>query len=56
MCEFQCIADDMLAKWLDLVGYDGLSNYIHMLGAGHIRYYLVKWENLNRFQNQGWEA
>jgi hypothetical protein len=27
-----------------------------MVGAGHIRYYLRKWRNLNRFQNQGWEA
>ena len=33
-----------------------MTNYIHMLGAGHIRYYLQKWGNLNRFQNQGWEA
>jgi hypothetical protein len=54
--EFQSGADDFFSKWLDLVGYDGLTNYIHMLGAGHIRYYLVKWKNLNRFQNQGWEA
>jgi hypothetical protein len=27
-----------------------------MIGAGHIRYYLKKWRNLNRFSNQGWEA
>jgi len=27
-----------------------------MFGAGHIRYYLQKWRNLNHFQNQGWEA
>jgi hypothetical protein len=27
-----------------------------MFGAGHKRYYLQKWRNLNRFQNQGWEA
>lgn len=39
-----------------MVGYDGVTNYIHMLGAGHIRYYLRKWKNLHRFQNQGWEA
>jgi hypothetical protein len=36
-----------------LVGYDGITNYIHMFGAGHKRYYLQKWRNLNRFQNQG---
>lgn len=27
-----------------------------MIGAGHLRYYLKKWRNLNRFSNQGWEA
>ena len=53
---FQSIADDFFREWLDLVGYDGIANYIHMLGAGHMRYYLQKWRNLNRFQNQGWEG
>jgi hypothetical protein len=41
---------------LNLVGYDGIMNYIHMLGAGHVRYFLRKWHNLNRFSNQGWES
>jgi hypothetical protein len=27
-----------------------------MIGAGHFRYFLTRWGNLNRFQNQGWEA
>ncbi len=26
-----------------------------MLGAGHIRYFLRKWGNLYKLQNQGWE-
>jgi hypothetical protein len=54
--EFQCIADEFFQKWLDLTGYDGIMNYIHMLGVGHIRFFLTKWKNLNRFSNQGWEA
>jgi hypothetical protein len=53
---FQFHADEFFRKWIDMVGYDGVTNYIHMLGAGHIRYYLRKWGNLHRFQNQGWEA
>jgi hypothetical protein len=44
---FQGIADRFFGSWLDLVGYEGISNYIHMVGAGHIRYYLVKWRNLH---------
>jgi hypothetical protein len=39
-----------------MVGYDGVTNYVHMVGAGHITYFLKKWRNLNRFQNQGWES
>jgi hypothetical protein len=53
---FQGVADVFFANWLELVGYDGVTNYMHVLGAGHIRYYLVKWRNLDRYQNQGWES
>lgn len=53
---FQILADNFFREWLQLVGYDGATNYVHMLGAGHLRYYLKKWRNLNRFSNQGWEA
>jgi len=53
---FQSHADDFFRRWINLTGYDGITNYVHMLGAGHIRYFLMKWKNLNRFQNQGWEA
>jgi hypothetical protein len=52
---FQSIADDFFREWLNLVGYDGITNYIHVLGAEHMRYYLQKWCNLNHFKNQGWE-
>jgi hypothetical protein len=53
---FQSHADDFFRRWINLTGYDGITNYVHMLGAGNIRYFLMKWKNLNRFQNQGWEA
>jgi len=54
--EFQMKADTFFRKWVRLVGYDGITNYVHMLGAGHIRYYLKMWRNLTRFSNQGWES
>jgi hypothetical protein len=28
---------------------------MHLLGAGHLYYYLKKWGNLYRYQQQGWE-
>jgi len=42
--------------WVDLHGMDGLTNYIHMLGAGHVAYYLRLYRNLYRYSQQGWEA
>jgi hypothetical protein len=49
------LADEYFRKWIALAGYDGVTNYVHMLKAGHVRYYLRKWRNLNRFSNQGRE-
>ena len=37
------------------MGYDGCTNYMHMVGAGHVKFYLKKWRNLNRYSNKGWE-
>jgi hypothetical protein len=42
----QYINDVFFVKWLDFVRYGGLTNYIHMLGAGQIQYYLVKWKKI----------
>ena len=33
-----------------------ITNYFHLIGAGHITYYLDKHRNLYRFSQQGWEA
>lgn len=52
----QCLADDFFIQWIELTGYDGVTNYIHLIGAGHLRFFLNRWGNLHRFQNQGWEA
>ena len=34
---FQAKADHFFSKWVELVGYDGVTNYINMLGAGNVR-------------------
>jgi len=49
------LADDFFRKWISIVGYDGCTNYMHMVGAGHVKFYLKKWRTLNRYSNQGWE-
>ena len=42
--------------YVDIFGMDGITNYVHLLGAGHITYYLLKYRNIARFSQQGWEA
>ena len=53
---FQHLCDVFFQKWIDLHQRDGIGNYIHMVGAGHLSYYLRKWRNLYRYSQQGWEA
>jgi hypothetical protein len=47
--------DSFSVKWVELTGRDGISNYIHMMITGHIIYYLRKWRNYYRYENEGWE-
>ena len=53
---YQHVADIFFREWLDLHQKDGLTNYFHMIGAGHLSYYLKRWKNLYRYSQQGWEA
>ena len=54
--EFQVVADKFFLEWIMLHKRDGVTNYIHMIGAGHVSYYLKKWRNLYRYSQQGWES
>ena len=54
--EYQNLADEFFKCWLDLHGKDGVTNYFHMIGSGHLTYYLKKWRNLYRYSQQGWES
>ena len=40
---------------MTLIGLEGMANYIHLLGSGHISYYLTKYRSLYRYSNQSWE-
>ena len=56
IASFQGHADKFFQVWLQLFQKEGITNYIHMIGSGHIADYLYKWKNLYRFSQQGWEA
>jgi hypothetical protein len=54
--DFQDLADDFFELWIELKHLDGLGNYFHMIGAGHLAFYLREWGNLFRYSQQGWES
>jgi hypothetical protein len=55
--EFQDRCDDFISAWLGLCGGNvGMTNYFHIVAAGHLTYYLKVYRNLYRFSQQGWEG
>ena len=53
---FQRAVDEFFQDWVELHGLAGMTNYIHMMGSGHIAEYMFKWKNLYVHSQQGWEA
>jgi hypothetical protein len=37
---FQSLIDDFFELWIRIFGSHGVTNYLHMLGAGHVHYFL----------------
>lgn len=54
--KFQQCIDLFFQDWVYLHGREGVMNYIHMLGSGHITEFIVYWGNLYSHSQQGWEA
>lgn len=52
---FQAKADAFCDVYIKLTGRDGMTNYYHNLHAGHFMYFLLKYGNLYRLSQQGWE-
>jgi len=53
---FQDLIDDFFLIWIELFSTEGMTNYIHLLGAGHILYFLQKYKCLYIYSQQGWES
>jgi hypothetical protein len=43
-------------QWVDLCEGKHMTNYIHVLGSGHLTYFAKNYGNLYRFSQQGWES
>lgn len=56
--EFQNLIDDFFQLYVEVSGggKEGVTNYLHMLSSGHIKYYMTTHRNLYKFSQQGWES
>jgi hypothetical protein len=50
------VSNTFMCHWVDLGGTSYMTNYIHIIGAGHLSYFGKKYGNLYRFSQQGWEG
>jgi hypothetical protein len=53
--DFQRLADYFYKSWIDIFKAPGVTNYIHMIGSGHIADFLKYYRNLYIHSQQGWE-
>jgi hypothetical protein len=53
--EFQDHIDDFYELWIDLFGEEGITNYTHILGSGHMMYFLKKYNCLYMYRQQRWD-
>jgi hypothetical protein len=52
VCNFQRKADESCSLYFAETGWDGMTNYWHLLYAGHYAYFLSKIGNLYRYSQQ----
>ena len=55
VCQFQQETDSFMQRYIALNGIAGMTNYFHMIHAGHFAYFLDKYHNLYILSQQGWE-
>ena len=55
IAEFQLKADEFCDAYFAVTGRDGMTNYLHLIRAGHFAWFLDKYGNMYRLSQQGWE-
>jgi hypothetical protein len=50
------MCNKFMDQWVRLFGPKHMTNYIHVIGAGHLTFFAAKYRNLYRFSQQGWES
>ena len=52
---FRRKGDTFFYPWIEMNGIEGVTNYIHQIGAGHLADFLVIYHNLYKYSQQSWE-
>ena len=52
---YQLLADKFLANHNHLTGRDGMTDYMHLHKAGHWAYFLLRYGNVYKYSQQGYE-
>ena len=55
VCSYQLSADKWLNNYIRLTGRDGMTKYIHLHKSGHWAYFLMKYKNVYKCSQQGYE-
>jgi hypothetical protein len=53
---FKNESHEFVQIWMELYGYDGCTNYMHIMSCGHVLFYMHKFKCLYRYSQQDWEA
>ena len=54
--QFQTVGDKFCDKFVEMFGAKSITNYIHDLRAGHLRFFFRRYGNLYRHSNVGFES
>ena len=54
--DFQDLMNEWFDLYINLLDLEGITNYMHLLGAGHLYFYLKKLRSLYCYKQQGWES
>ena len=54
--KLHCLANRFMDVWCGIFTNEHVTNYIHIIGSGHMYYFIKRYRNLYRFSQQGLEA
>jgi hypothetical protein len=54
--DLHIMSNKFMGHLMDILGAVHMTNYIPIIGSGHLTFFAKKYKNLYRFSQQGWES